>query len=130
GEAGVDAELIAAARRIRDQPAAKQPEAINEAATRLAPTATRDADRVSATRQEIEAFLKDAAKLSGTTFDAEMSALQARAAKIAQDAAGSNLAALQIRAERRLLDLLSQPALVSILEEKLKRKGEGQAQKS
>jgi hypothetical protein len=121
GEGGVEAELIAAARRIRDQPAAKQTEAINEVATRLAPTATRDADRVSATRQEIESFLKDAAKLSATAFDAEMSTFQARAAKIAQDAAGSNLAALQIRAERRLLDLLSQPVLVSVLEEKLKR---------
>lgn len=122
-EGGVDAELIAAARRIRDLPAEKQPQAINEIATRLPPAATRDVDRIAATRQAIEAFLNDAAKLSTTAFEAESSALQARAAKIAQEAAGSNLAALQIRAERRLLDLFSQPAFVPVLEEKLKKAG-------
>jgi hypothetical protein len=127
GEGGVDAELIAAARRIRDLPAEKQPEAINEVATRLPPTATRDVDRIAPTRQAIEAFLKDAVKFSATAFEAENSALRARAVQIAQDAAGSNVAALQIRAERRLLDLFSQPAFVAMLEEKLKRKRQEQA---
>jgi hypothetical protein len=112
--------ILRAAARLREDPE-DQAARVADLSERLSRALTGDAARARDARAAIDAFLNRAVKLGDGAFAAQEKALLDEAEQIVNRAVGSPIGVIQWQAEQRIADLLLEPRLGPLLDERLKR---------
>lgn len=119
-EGGPAQAMLRAVRGLRDD-LENRASRIADFSARLSRELTDDDARARDSRGAIEALLVRAAELSDAAFETQRKALGDEAEQIVNRAVGSPIGVIQWQAEQRLADLLQEPRLGPVLDEKLKR---------